>query len=194
MVVETELSSKALSILNAAGWNGSPRNIESDMEDLSFGEFNAPPDYVISFLRQYSGIEFDVYSASKKTRYCVSFGLDKAMEIPNAKLELEKHAIILQKKELYPIGSVDSFAVGEPSGYWGRETIAIDEDECVYLSTRHAISQGGHSVNDFINRIVDDQLLAATNKDLNISYSEYDPRLKEFRLQERERKRAKSIG
>ncbi len=192
-MVNIFLTSEARSTLLAAGWDGSAnRSIERDLLDLRYGEFDSPPDYIVSFLKEFSGIEFESLSRSGKNRYFVSFGLDKALEIPKIKLDLAEHSIILGKY-LYPIGALDAYAVkvGMPDNLWGREIIAIASDRSIYTSIPYQVSQEGHSINDFINRVVSDSFLSSTSEDMVIRYSEQDPRLKKVQKQEQERQRLK---
>jgi hypothetical protein len=179
---ETKLNPKSIGILSAKGWDGSSRNIESDLADLQYGKFDSPPDYVISLLEKYSGIEFEVVSIYQAMRLTISFGLDKALEIPCVKSDLAEHEIILGKK-LYPIGSID---LSELDGNrdFGRLIIVVAEDGNIYSSMSYVINQTGYDINDFINRVIDDQLLWRTDESLKVSYSRHDPRLRELRKQE----------
>jgi SMC interacting uncharacterized protein involved in chromosome segregation len=93
----TELSSHALHVLRAQGWDGSEQNIESDLADLKEEGFDTPPSYVISILKKYSGLEFEAISKYTQSRLEISFGLDKALEIPCVKKNLIEHEIILGK-------------------------------------------------------------------------------------------------
>jgi hypothetical protein len=179
---QTELSPTAFSILSSKGWDGSLRNIESDLADLQYGKFDSPPDYVISLLQKYSGIEFEVVSTYQASLLTVSFGLDKALEIPCVKSDLSEHEIILGKK-LYPIGSIDLSELNGNRNF-GRLIIVVAEDGNVYSSMSYVINQTGYDINDFINRVIDDQLLWRTDESLKISYSRYDTRLRALRKQE----------
>jgi hypothetical protein len=181
-MTETPLSPKAIAVLEAQGWNGSVRDIESDLADLQYAGFNSPPSYVLSLLEKYSAIEFQTISTYQDSRLVVGFGLDKVFEIPCVKSDVAEHEIILRKK-LYPIGSIDTFEL-DGNRYFGRLILLISDDSAVYSSMSYVINQVGYDVNDFINRVVDDQLLWTTNADLKISYSRNDPRLKEFRKTE----------
>jgi hypothetical protein len=195
-MVKTTLSLKAISLLQAAGWDGvGNRDIERDLEDLRYDEFDPPPDYIISFLREFSGVEFEFFSKAGETHYLVNFGLDKALEIPRVRFDLAEHSIILGKY-LYPIGALDSYAVkvGQPKNYWrywGRETIAVADDRSVYTSLSYRVCQEGYSINDFINRVVDDNFLSGTSEEMAIRYSQNDPRIKELQIQERKKQRLK---
>jgi SUKH-3 immunity protein len=192
-MAEIALTPKAISILQAAGWNGNAsRDIERDLEDLRYDEFDPPSNYVISLLKEFSGVEFGTLGKNGRNRYLVSFGLDKALTIPKVRQDLAEHSIILEKY-LYPIGSIDAYAVkaGEPENYWGREIIAIAEDCSIYSSIPYQVCKEGSSLNDFINRVVDDQFLSGTSKDMIVQYSNHDPRLKELQKQERQKQRLK---
>jgi hypothetical protein len=181
-MTETKLNPKSIATLSAKGWDGSSRNIESDLADLQYAKFDSPPDHVIFLLEKYSGIEFEVVSTYQATRLNVSFGLDKALEIPCVKSDLMEHEIILGKK-LYPIGSID---LSELNGNrdFGRLTIVVADDGSIYSSMSYVINQTGYDIEDFINRVIDDQLLWKTDKSLKVSYSRHDPRLRELRKKE----------
>jgi SUKH-3 immunity protein len=178
----TELSSHALHVLRAQGWDGSEQNIESDLADLKEEGFDTLPSYVISILKKYSGLEFEAISEYTQSRLEISFGLDKALEIPCVKKNLIEHEIILGKK-LYPIGSIDLSELNRNRDF-GRLIIVVADDGNVYSSMSYVINQTGYDINDFINRVIDDQLLWRTDKSLKVSYSRHDPRLRELRKKE----------
>jgi hypothetical protein len=180
---QVALSSQALSVLTMQGWDGLLRKIDRDLMDLKEGEFDLPPpEYAISLLEKYSGIKFEVVSIYQAMRLTISFGLDKALEIPCVKSDLIEHEIILGKK-LYPIGSID---LSELNGNrdFGRLAIVVADDGNIYSSMSYIINQTGYNINDFINRVIDDQLLWRTDESLKVSYSRHDPRLRELRKQE----------
>jgi hypothetical protein len=181
-MTETKLNPKSIAILSAKGWDGSSRDIESDLADLQYGKFDSPPDYVVSLLEKYSGIEFEVVSTYQATRLTICFGLDKALEIPCVKSDLIEHEIILGKK-LYPIGSID---LSELNGNrdFGRLIIVVADDGNIYSSMSYVINQTGYDINDFINRVIDDQLLWRTDESLKVNYSRHDPRLRDLRKKE----------
>jgi hypothetical protein len=181
-VISTELSQQALAILQKAGWNGTPRNIDVDLIDLQEEGFEVPPSNANSILTQYSGIEFEVTEKKFLSRSVITFGLEKALEIPCLKSDLEEHEIILGKK-LYPIGSMDLFHANSNISY-ERMILLVAEDNAVYASRSYVIAQEGRDVNDAINRIVSDELLWKTDETLRINYSRNDPRLKEIRKRE----------
>jgi hypothetical protein len=179
---ETELGTKALAILRKSGWDGLPRNIERDLADLQYKGFDSPPEHAVSVLKQYSGIEFEALDKDHGCRLEVCFGLNKAHEVPCVKSDIAEHEVILGKK-LFPIGSVDSIEIEEESSY-ERFILLISEDKSIYSSISYTISQEGCDVNDYINRLVDDQPLWRYNENLIINYSRYDSRLKELRKKE----------
>jgi SUKH-3 immunity protein len=178
----TELNPKALSILRNIGWSGLSRNIERDLSDLQYRGFEPPPEYAVSILEQYSGIEFGAVDKTHRCRLEVCFGLNKAHEVPCVKSDIAEHEVIIGKK-LYPIGSVDSFEIEEDNSY-ERFILLVSEDGSIYSSISYFISQEGYDIGDYINRLVEDQPLWKNNKDLIINYSRHDPRLKELRKRE----------
>jgi SUKH-3 immunity protein len=182
-MTRTELNSKSLSILTAKGWDRSPRNIDRDLVDLKEGGFNFPPSYVLSFLQTYSGIEFETNNKNLSSLSIVNFGLEKAFEIPCVKADVTDHEIILGKK-LYPIGSMDLFKSGSSNSY-ATVILLMAEDENIYVSVSYTISLAGYDSNDFINRVIDAQMLWEINDDLMISYSAYDPRLLNHKQKEK---------
>jgi hypothetical protein len=172
----------ALSILRKAGWDGTPRNIDVDLDDLQEGGFEVPPSNAISILTQYAGVEFEVIEKKFLSRSEVTFGVEKALEIPCIKSDIEEHEIILGKK-LYPVGSMDLFHANSDTSY-ERMIILVAGDNSVYASRSYVIVQEGFDANDFINRIISDDLLWKTDENLRINYSRYDPRLRELRKKE----------
>jgi SUKH-3 immunity protein len=181
-MIQTDLTPQALSILRKAGWNGTSRKIDVDLADLQAEGFETPPSNAISILNQYSGIEFEVTEKKFLSRSIITFGLEKALEIPCIKSDLEEHQIILGKK-LYPIGSMDLFHANSDISY-ERMILLVAEDNTVYSSRSYVIVQEGRDVNDAINRIVSDELLWKTDETLRINYSRHDPMLRELRKKE----------
>jgi SUKH-3 immunity protein len=181
-MTQIELSTRALSVLAKSGWDGSERNIDKDLAELEEEDFSFPPSFAISFLKQYSGIEFEAIDEKISLRSIISFGLEKALEIPCVKSNLAEHEIILNKK-LYPIGSMDLFVLSEKDSY-ERMILLIAETGEIYSSRSYIVNQAGYDDHDFINRVIDGTLLWRSNKELKISYSRYDARLKELRKQE----------
>jgi hypothetical protein len=177
-----ELNLQALSILRKNGWDGTPRNIDIDLEDLHQEGFKSPPSYALPILREYSGIEFEVVEKKFSTRSVITFGLEKALEVPCIKSDLGEHEIILGK-ELFPIGSIDLFNADSDISY-ERMILLVAEDNTIYSGRSYVIVQEGYCINDFINRIIENQSLWKSNKDLMINYSRKDSRLKEFRKKE----------
>jgi hypothetical protein len=108
--------------------------------------------------------------------------VEKALEIPCVKSNLAEHEIILEKK-LYPVGSIDLFVLGEDDSY-ERMILLISENSGIYSSRSYVINQAGYDDHDFINRVIDGTLLWRGSKELKISYSRYDERLKKLRKQE----------
>jgi SUKH-3 immunity protein len=176
---DTELSPHSLLILRKSGWDSLPRNIERDLADLKYGEFDFPSDSVVFILKQYSGLEFNTVSEYQGCRLEICFGLDKALEVPCVKSDIAEHEIIIGKK-LYPIGSVDSIELEEENSY-ERLILLMAEDGNIYSSRSYVISLQGYNINDYINRIIEDQPLCRSNKNLIINYSQRDPKLKELR-------------
>jgi SUKH-3 immunity protein len=171
----TELNVQALSILRKNGWNGTPRNIDIDLEDLLQEGFTLPPLHVLSILREYSGIEFEVIDKKFLTRSVITFGSEKALEVPCIKSDLEEHEIILEK-ELYPIGSMDFFNADSDISY-ERMILLVANDGMVYSGRSYVIVQEGYCINDFINRIISNEPLWKLHESLRINYSQRDPRL-----------------
>jgi hypothetical protein len=179
---QNSLTLQALVILRSSGWSGLSRNIERDLADLQYRGFEPPPEYAISILEKYSGIEFEAVDKTHGCRLEVCFGLNKAHEVPCVKSDIAEHEVIIGKK-LYPIGSVDSFELEEDNSY-ERFILLVSEDGNIYSSISYVISQEGYDIDDYINRLVEDQPLWKNNKDLIINYSRHDPRLKELRKRE----------
>jgi hypothetical protein len=180
---DTSLNSKALATLSTKGWDGSSREIENDLAELRYEGFDDPPNHVVSILRRYSGLEFDAVSEYTQSRLEISFGLEKVFEIPSVKKNIAEQEIILGK-ELYPIGSMDTHRLEKPSSSSSRLILFVAEDSNIYSSMPGFISQQAYNVEDFINRIIEDQPLWKNNDELRTSYSYYDPRLRELRKQE----------
>lgn len=179
---DTNLNSKALAILCSKGWDGSPREIEHDLTELQYEEFDSPPSHVVSILKKYSGLEFEAVSEYTQSKLEISFGLEKVFEIPFIKKNIADQEIILGKK-LYPIGSVETYRLERPNSS-NRLTLLVAEDGSIYSSMSCFISQQGYNAEDFINRIIEDQPLWRNNDELRISYSYYDSRLRDLRKQE----------
>jgi hypothetical protein len=181
-MTQIELSTRARSTLAKCGWDGSERSIDQDLSELEEENFDFPPNFALSFLRKYSGIEFEAIDEKNLLRSIVSFGVEKALEIPCIKSNLAEHEVILGKK-LYPVGSMDLFILGEDDSY-ERMILLIAENDGIYSSRSYVINQAGHNDHDFINRVIDGTLLWRSNKELKISYSRYDERLKKLRKKE----------
>jgi hypothetical protein len=181
-MTQIELSTRARSVLAKCGWDGSERNIDKDLSELEEEGFGSPPSFAVSFLRHYSGIEFEAIDTKNSLHSIIFFGVEKALEIPCVKSNLAEHEIILEKK-LYPVGSIDLFVLGEDDSY-ERMILLISENSGIYSSRSYVINQAGYDDHDFINRVIDGTLLWRGNKELKISYSRYDERLKKLRKQE----------
>jgi SUKH-3 immunity protein len=179
----TELNAQALSILRKNGWNGMPRDIDIDLEDLCQEGFKSPPIHALNILKEYSGVEFEVIEKKFSTRSVITLGLEKALEVPCIKSDLEEHEIIL-KKDLYPIGSMDLFNAGSNISY-ERMILMVSEDGMVYSGRSYVIVQEGYCINDFINRIISNELLWKLHESLRINYSQRDPRLIDYQKRER---------
>jgi hypothetical protein len=129
---QNSLTLQALVILRSSGWSGLSRNIERDLADLQYRGFEPPPEYAISILEKYSGIEFEAVDKTHGCRLEVCFGLNKAHEVPCVKSDIAEHEVIIGKK-LYPIGSVDSFELEEDNSY-ERFILLVSEDGNIYSS------------------------------------------------------------
>jgi hypothetical protein len=179
---ETKLTSESLSVLGKQIFDVQLRDIERDLSDLNYDGFTSIPDYVIAFLKKYSGVEFEAISEYYGCRYEVCIGLFKAHEIPGLKSIVAEAEVIL-KKSLYPVGSMDIVEL-EEYGSSDRVTLIVAEDGSIYSSVSNVIHKEGCDINDFINRTVTDQQLGKENDKYTISYSQYDPRIKELRKKE----------
>jgi hypothetical protein len=179
----SELNVQALSILRRNGWNGTPRNIDIDLENLRQEGFKSPPTHALSILREYSGVEFEVIEKKFSTRSVITFGPEKALEVPCIKSDLEEHEIIL-KKELYPIGSMDLFNADSEINY-ERMILLVAEDGMVYSGRSYVIVQEGYCINDFINRIISNEPLWKLHESSRMNYSQRDPRLIDYQKRER---------
>jgi hypothetical protein len=175
-MTKTELSSRAISTLAGKGWDGTQRNIDRDLADLREEGFDSPLNCAIFFLEQYSGIEFETIDLELSRRSIISLGVDKALEIPCLKLDINEHQMILGKN-LYPVGSMDLYRLDSDNKY-ERMVLLIADDGGIYSSRSYVICQEGYDGNDFINRVIDGQGLWKTHEELRINYSKSDPKLK----------------
>jgi hypothetical protein len=63
--------------------------------------------------------------------------------------------------------------------------LLVAEDGMVYSGRSYVIVQEGYCINDFINRIISNELLWKLHENLRINYSQRDPRLIDYQKRER---------
>jgi hypothetical protein len=180
-MMQTELDSSVFSMLQQQGWNGLPQNIENDLADLKDEGFNPPTGFPLRFLQELNNFEFEIIDKENSCKKNVRLGTYLALEIPLLKDKISKHEKIIYK-QLYPIGSINLFHLGQSSSY-ERMILLMSDDGGVYSSRSYFIAQIGNNAYDAINRMISKNELWKSNESLRIEYSKDDPRLEIYAQQ-----------